>query len=431
MDRKLLLICISLLCLFIIYHNMNNINYLENKPIKSCYFDNNATTTVPTEIISKMSDWISCGNPSNILYECGKRSSEAIKNSRQIISDIINIQPDELFFTSGATESNNIIIQGVANYHRKKSPTKKFHIITSAFEHPSVTNICKYLENDNFEITYIKPVADIKDKYYGTINPLDVQNAIKNNTILITIMHGNNETGALQNIHAIGYIGKQKNIFTHSDCTQTMGKFLPKPHELELDSISFSGHKFHAPKGVGAVFINKEKQPFVKQLMYGGDQERTFRPGTENVANIVALGEAMKFVSINRNEKNTNLLTKKNFILQNLKLNGVNYKLLGPTDKDRVMPNTLFMVFPDLETCNRVFVEELNKYGVCVSIGSACKTQKAMTEKITSHVLDTMDLSDDDKIKVIRISLSDLTTIDECKYLIHVIRIIMDKLKKL
>ena len=382
---------------------------------KVYYFDNNATTPVPESIANEMKKWISCGNPSNILYDCGREANKEIMLCRKKITDLMEIDPLELFFTSGATESNNLLIKGVANYFKINNPSKKFHIITSSFEHPSVLAVCKFLEDIGFEVTYVKPDSS-GGTYHGTINPKDIENSIKENTILITIMHGNNETGALQDLNLIGNIGKKHKIFTHSDCTQTMGKFKIAPKELGLNSISFSGHKFHGPKGIGGLYISKEYQDKIIPLSHGGDQESSIRPGTENVANIVGMSYAYELAQHNRSLKNKILRELKHNILEDLINSKLNFKTLGPLDDKKTNPNTILIMFPDMKGCNQTLVDILNRNEICVSVGSACKT-KASAKK-PSHVLEMFKLSENDKIRVIRISMSDYTTKGECDYLV-------------
>lgn len=390
------------------------------------YFDNNATTPVPNVIANEMKKWISCGNPSNILYDCGREANKEIALCRKKISDIMEIDPQELFFTSGATESNNLLIKGVANYFKLKNPSQKIHIITSSFEHPSVLAVCKFLENMDVEVTYVTPDSS-GGSYHGTINPIDIENSIKNNTVLITIMHGNNETGALQDLNAIGEIGKKHKIFTHSDCTQTMGKFRIEPKKLGLDSISFSGHKFHGPKGIGGLYVSKEHQSNIIPLSHGGDQENSIRPGTENVSNIVGMAYAYEHTQHNRSLKNKILREMKNRILHELTDKGLNFKILGPLDDKKTNPNTILIMFPDMRGCNQTLVDVLNRHNICVSVGSACKT-KASSKK-PSHVLEMFKLTDDEKVKVIRISMSDYTTKNECDYLISNLIEIVPQLK--
>lgn len=393
---------------------------------KVYYFDNNATTPVPEAIATEMKKWISCGNPSNILYDCGREANKEIEYCRKKIADIMKIEPCELFFTSGATESNNLLIKGIANDYKLKNPSQTFHIITSSFEHPSVLAVCKFLEDNGFEVTYVKPDST-GGPYHGTINPKDIENNIKQNTILITIMHGNNETGALQDLNAIGEIGKKHKIFTHSDCTQTMGKFRIEPKQLKLDSISFSGHKFHGPKGIGGLYILKEYQHSIVPLSHGGDQEHSIRPGTENVANIVGMAYAYEYVQHNRSLKNKILREMKNRILDELKNGGINFKILGPLDDKKTNPNTILIRFPDMKGCNQTLVDVLNRYDICVSVGSACKIKASY--KKPSHVLEMFKLTDEEKTKVIRISMSDYTSKEDCDYLVSKLVEIVPKIK--
>lgn len=423
-NKKYLNIFVFFLCSLLLYISILKMS----QPIckRVYYFDNNATTPVPEVIADEMKKWISCGNPSNVLYDCGRAANKEIALCRKKITDIMGVEQQELFFTSGATESNNLLIKGVANYFKINNPSQKFHIITSSFEHPSVLAVCKFLEDTGFEVTYVKPDSS-GGTFHGTIDPKDIENNIKSNTILITIMHGNNETGALQDLHTIGSIGKKHKIFTHSDCTQTMGKFIIKPKELGLDSISFSGHKFHGPKGIGGLYITDTYQSQIIPLSHGGDQESSLRPGTENVANIVGMSYAYELAQHNRSLKNKILRKLKNRILQKLTDGKLNFKILGPLDDNKTNPNTILIMFPDMKGCNQTLVDVLNRRDVCVSVGSACKT-KASAKK-PSHVLEMFKLTDDDKIKVIRISMSDYTSKQEVDYLVSILLEVVPKIK--
>lgn len=410
------------------------IYYLRNgsEKDKIFYFDNNSTTLIyDKDIKDEIMEWISCGNPSNILHVAGIAAHNKIKEAREQISQELKIDPSELYFTSGATESNNIIIQGFIKEYIQKHPTEKFCVLTSAFEHPSVLAVIKNLASINTQLVpiFVNPVWDTKNKYYGTISAEDIEEAIKkapHKVIFMSIMHANNETGAVQNLSEIGKIAKKYDIFFHCDATQSLGKYVLHPKEHGINAMSFSGHKFHGPKGIGGLYINDHKNSTTSKicnLCYGGDQEFTKRPGTENVSNIAGLAKALQKAHTNRDEKNKRLQTLKKWIIHNIgKYERV--FIVGPIDDTLCLPNTILIGFPDLVTCNKDFVEILNQRKICVSVGSACKTGK------TSHVLEAMKIDDKYKNKIIRISLSDYTTKDECEYLVENIIGILKRLKK-
>ena len=384
---------------------------------KAYYFDNNSTTLIyDKDVLAEISYWISCGNPSNVLHDFGKKARAQVESSRHRIARHLRVSPKEIYFTSGATESNNLLIKGVAEHYLEKDPKKVYRIITSSFEHPSVLKVCQFLaKNPRIKVTYLDPEARSADPDYGRIKVATVEAAIKASTeqvILITIMHGNNETGAVQDLAGIGGLARKYDLLFHTDATQTMGKYALRPRALGVNALSFSGHKFHGPKGVGGLYLNCSCSEII-QLCHGGEQEREFRPGTENVANIVGLSAALEKAHSDRETKNAILWAKTVGIVKALKTAGVKVRVLGPVTKEHRLPHTLLLLFPELGTCNKILVGELNARKIYVSVGSACQTSHSK-----SHVLDALQVSDKDKIKVIRISLSDYTTEEEITYLI-------------
>ena len=245
------------------------------------YLDYNATTPIDKEVADEMNSIIQhqYGNPSS-SYEIGRNSKKAIENARKQVASLINAQPEEIVFTSCATESNNIAIQGVAFANQAKGK----HIITSAIEHPAVIEVCSYLELQGFEVTYL-PV-DTK----GRVNPHDVEKAIRPDTILITIMHANNEVGTIQPISEIAVVAREKNILFHTDAAQSVGKIETDVDRLGVDLLTIAGHKLYAPKGIGALYVKQGTK--IQKIMYGASQEKGIRPGTENLVHSVALGKA-------------------------------------------------------------------------------------------------------------------------------------------
>lgn len=382
------------------------------------YFDNNATTLIyDSEIKKAIIDWISCGNPSNTLHDFGLIAHNKIEQCRHSIAKRLCVSSKEVYFTSGATESNNIVVQGTVNYYLEKNPKDKFTIITSTFEHPSVVNIFKhYQENEpNIEVLFVEPCKNPDDPEFGCIKASDLEDQIKlakYKIILVSIMHANNETGAIQNIQEIGTICKKYNLFFHCDATQTMGKYEIHPHQCYIGALSFSGHKFHGPKGIGGLFLSQTHND-VMNLCFGGEQEGSKRPGTENIANIIGLALALNLVHQDRNTKNNRLKQLTEYIIQEVG-EQEKIRILG-AKRDKSLPNTILMLIENIGTCNKMLVKDLNKRKIYVSVGSACQTNS----NHSSHVLDTMGLEKKDKIKVIRISLSDYTTEEECQYLVR------------
>lgn len=405
-----------------------------NNKNKTYYFDNNATTFIyDQDIKDEILYWLSCGNPSNILHTEGLKAKEKIDESRQIVADDLKVDTDDIYFTGSATEANNIVIQGIVNGFLKENPTEKCTIITSNIEHPSVlNNFIHYKSNPNIEVLLIPIQTNINDKYYGSINPSDIENVIlnaKNKVILISIMFANNETGAIFDIKSIGKLAKKYNIFFHCDATQAIGKYLIYPESLNIQAMSFSGHKFHAPKGIGCLYMKNKCKMLdtdsrqVCAQFSTNTQEKGVRGGTENVSYIVALAYSLRKVHENRTEKNIKMKKMKTYISEQLINAGC--KLINPSAGS--LDNTLLMILnTGIDICNRNFAIELSdKTGICIGVSSACQTGH------DSHVLEAMKIDDKYKDKIIRISLCDYNTYDECKYLVENIIMLIQKHMKI
>src|SRR3989339_1032081 len=245
------------------------------------YLDYNATTPIHPLSVKEMDKYIQkyFGNPSS-SHTFGQKAKEGVEKARQRVASLLSCREDEIIFTSGGTESNNYVILGVAETFRKKGN----HIITSKIEHPAVLNPCRYLEKNGFEVTYLSVDE------YGRVNLEDVKKAVNPATILITVMHANNEVGTIQPIAEISKIARKRNILFHTDAAQSVGKISTRVNELGVDFLSIAGHKLYAPKGIGVLFIRKGIE--IEPLMYGAGHERGLRPGTENVIEIAALGKS-------------------------------------------------------------------------------------------------------------------------------------------
>ena len=398
------------------------------------YFDNNATTIyIDDKTKKEIKDWLCCGNPSNTNHDAGKEAKFKNNQSMKIIADDLKVNSNEIYLTSNATEANNIAIQGFINYFLKKNI--KFSVLTSNIEHPNVLEIFKkYQEQDhkNLKIIILPIETNIKSKYYGVINPETLIKTIEKYkktypVKFISIMYANNETGAINDIKKIGEIANNNHIVFHSDCTQAIGKYIIHPEILNIHSLTFSGHKIHAPKGVGCLYI-KDKIIFddlsssiqltqkcddlcskdLCGVCFGGHQS-FLRPGTENVAFNAALASALKIVHTNREEKNKHLDSMKKYIIKTLcdNTNCINIKC-----NYQNLNNTISLLFPKLKISNQNIARLLNDYGICVGTNSACSSDVAV-----SYVIDAMNIDKKYQDKVIRISLCDYNTIDECKYL--------------
>lgn len=387
---------------------------------KLYYFDNNASTNVDDMVQKEVCEWLSCGNPSNVLHIAGSKAHKKIADSREIVAKDFGVDPKEIFFTSGATESNNIIIQGIINSFLSKNKKDKCTVITSAFEHPSVLNVFKhYKDNDRVNIVFVPIQTNKKFDYYGSIDPNAVEQAIissKYPVILVSIMYANNETGAIQDLKKIGEITKRHKVYFHSDATQGIGKYHIKPYELNLDAMSCSGHKFHAPKGIGILYMRGPCDK-CENLSYGGEQELSKRPGTENVAFIAGIAKALELVHFNRKHKNDTLIQYKEMIKKQL---DPRCEFIESTFGD--LPNTILAILPPIKVCNKVFAKDLSDtFNICIGVSSACQTGK------TSHVLEALNISESLRDRVIRISMSDQTTHGDCRYLIVGINALINK----
>lgn len=424
MSLILLLLIIILIILIIIYFmKKENFQYPQQY-----YFDNNATTFIyDDEIKQTINKWLNCGNPSNLLHKLGQEASEQLEESRKIVANDLNVNPDEIYFTGCATESNNIILNDIINNFliNNKGPAT---IITDNIEHPSILHILdNFKYNNRLNIIKLKVITDKTNIYYGTVDPQDLENAITNNdnVILMSLMYANNETGAIQDIETFGNLAKKYNIFFHCDATQAIGKYIIHPKELNINAMTFSGHKFHAPKGVGCLYIqsicpmfNKNSVDICNQFKINS-QEKGVRGGTENIAYISALALALKKVHENRKEKNMKLKAYKNYIIRQLEYN--NCEVIKPYYS---LDNTILVILKGISCCNKQFVKELSEdYHICLGVSSAC-------QKTKSHILEAMNVKDCFQDKVIRISMSDYNTSYEVKYLVKSIIELLNKHRK-
>ncbi len=369
------------------------------------YLDNGATTMVDSKVTKAMQPYLleKYGNASS-LHQKGQEAKMALEESRKIIAKKLNAHPDEIIFTASGSESNNIAIKGTA--FLKGSG----HIITTKIEHPSVLNTCKFLETHGFKITYLNVDKD------GFISLKDLENSIQKDTILISIIHGNNEIGTIQNINEIGKICKEHNIIFHTDAVQS---FTKTPINIKKDNLTFvsvSSHKIHGPKGVGALFIkNKTK---IAKLIHGGHQELDIRAGTENVPGIVGFATASKLMKNSDIKKITKLRDK---LIQGI-LKIPDTKLNGPKNR---LCNNINISFKYIEG------ESLGAYldakGICTSTGSACTSQSLEP----SHVLTAIGLKPEESHGSLRLTLSKFTTEQKINYTLENIKKYVKKLRKI
>ena len=282
----------SLDILFIFKYILSLIIYNLRRMMQPIYLDHNATTPIDPEVAEAMIPYLKehFGNPSSSHW-FGMQTKKAVENARRQLASLLDCQPDEIIFTSGGTESNNFAIRGVAETFKHKGN----HIITSQVEHPAVINVCKFLEQNGYTVTYISVDS------YGMVDPKEIEKAIHPETILITIMHANNETGVLQPIEEAAEIAHESGALFHTDAVQSAGKIPINVREMDIDMLSMSGHKINALKGVGALYVKKNIR--MSPLTFGGSHERGLRPGTENVAGIVGFAKALELIVSERNNE--------------------------------------------------------------------------------------------------------------------------------
>ncbi len=365
------------------------------------YLDYNATTPVDPEVLDEMlpflKDWH--GNPFS-SYALGQKSKAAVEKARKQVAELINAEQEEIVFTSGGTESDNFAILGVAMANQDKGK----HIITSAIEHSAVINTCKHLASLGWEITYV-PV-DSK----GLIDPKEVEKSIREDTVLISIMHANNEVGSIQPIDEIGIIANDHNVIFHTDAAQSAGKIRIDVENAGLDLLTLAGHKLYAPKGIGALYIKKGTQ--IANLMYGAGQEGGLRPGTENVPYIVALGKACEIAVRDFAENVRNMLDMKNKLRDGLKERSKDkIHITGP--KNKCLPNTLSIAF--LGKASHDLLNEINDE-VNISAGSACHANSVEI----SSVLKAMQVDLEIAKSTVRISTGKHTTEEEINTAIEI-----------
>ena len=375
------------------------------------YFDNAATTRVKKEVLEEMLPYFNekYGNPSS-LYSIGRVSKKAIEESRKKVANLINCNPNEIYFTGCGSESDNTIIKGIANTYRKKGR----HIITSQIEHPAVLHTCQALEKQGFEVTYLKVNKE------GFINIEELRNSIRNDTILISIMFANNEIGSIQPIEMISKIARMYNIVFHTDAVQACGNIPIDVKRMGIDSLSLSGHKLYAPKGIGALYVRNGIE--FEKFMDGGHQEKNKRAGTENVAGIVGLVKACEIANIHLKEHMQHLKELRDyFILQvEEKIEGA---VLNGGIENRLPGNANF-AFPSVD--GEALLLNLDAKGICASAGSACTSGSSAP----SHVLSSIGLSDELARSSLRVTFGEDNTKEDVDYLVENLCEIVQKLRK-
>lgn len=376
------------------------------------YMDHSATSPVDPQVFEAMKPYFieEFGNAST-LYSRGRDARKVMESARAHVASLIGAKPEEIIFTSGGTESDNIAIKGTA--YRLKN--KGNHIITSAIEHPAVYETCNYLEKNGFEVTYL-PVYE-----EGIVKVHDLEDAITDKTILITIMHANNEIGTIQPVAEIGKVAREKKIYFHTDAVQSVGKIPVNVEELNVDMLSLSAHKLYGPKGIGALYIRKGVR--IEPIIHGGGHEKSIRPGTENVSGIVGLGKACEIAEENLLD-NAKYLTNLRDRLIDEVLNSVEKSYLNGHRTER-LPNNVNFHFTGIE--GESLVLHLDSKGIAASTGSACSSKKLEP----SHVLRAIGLEEVDAHGSLRLTLGKENTEEDVDYAIESIKEAVETLRSL
>lgn len=366
------------------------------------YFDHGATTRVDDRVLNKMLPYFSMnyGNPSS-MYFIGRRNKRAIEEARNEVALNIGAKPKEIYFTSCGSESDNLALKGIA-YANKHRGT---HIITSKIEHPAILNACTTLERQGFTVTYLNV-----DKN-GFVRLDELENSIRVDTILISIMLANNEIGTIQPIQQIAKIAKMNNIYFHTDSVQGVGNIKIDVKELGVDLLSMSAHKFYGPKGVGALYVRNGVD--FERIQDGGHQEKGKRSGTENVAGIVGLAEAIKIAYKELGYTNSKVLNLRNYFITRLKQMNSHIKING--DLEKRLPGNINVSFPNIDGGQLLL--KLDEYGICASAGSACSTGDSKP----SHVLTSIGLSKEEAFGTLRFTLGKENTKQEIDYTMKVL----------
>jgi cysteine desulfurase len=376
------------------------------------YLDSNATTPMRPEVVAAMlpiytEDY---GNPSSIHW-FGQRAKALMDDARTQVSRLINAETSEVVFVSGGTEADNLAIRGIVESQKSKGR----HIITSSIEHHAVLHTCRDLEKQGYEITWLGVSTD------GMVDPEDVHRAIRPDTILISIMHANNEIGTIQPIEEIGKIAETADVYFHSDGVQSTGKIPVDVKKLKVDLYSISAHKIHGPKGVGALFIKKGS--VLKPLLTGGGHERNRRSGTENVAGIVGFGVAAKMAREGLSSEMTRVKELRDRLEYGLKKN-IDLIRINAENAPR-LPNTSNIMVDYAE--GEGLVISLDLKGIAASTGSACSSGSLEP----SHVLTAIGKTPDEAHGSLRFSLNSMNTVQDVDYVVEVLPRIVDRLREL
>lgn len=375
------------------------------------YLDYASTTPVDASVYKKMLCYLTYsgifGNPASKSHIYGWKAENAVEKSRKNIANLICADTREIIFTSGATESNNLAIKGIACLKKEK----KIHIISGKTEHYSVLDTCYALQSEGIELSLLKPQKN------GIILPQQLKKALRKNTVLVSLMHVNNETGVIQDIKLFGEICRSSGILFHVDATQSIGKIAIDLRKIPVDLMSFNAHKIYGPKGIGVLFIRRRPPIYLKAQMHGGGQENSFRPGTLPVHQIVGMGEACYLIQKKMHDEN-----KKIKKLRKILINGIQEKnkIIFNGDQENSVPHILNISFPGIDS--RLILSSLKD--LAISTGSACTSGNFYE----SHVLQSMGISRLLSSNSIRISLGRFNSEEEIQFAVNHINNVLPNL---
>ena len=378
------------------------------------YFDYAATTPVDPRVAQKMSECLLAegkfGNPASRSHKFGWEAEEAVEIARRQVADLVNCDPREIVWTSGATESDNLAIKGVAHFYRSKGQ----HIITSKIEHKAVLDTCRQLEREGFEVSYLEPGED------GLISPESVEKAIREDTTIVSIMHVNNEIGVVNDVAAIGEITRARKVYFHVDAAQSAGKMDIDLEELKVDLVSFSAHKIYGPKGVGALYVRRKPRVRLEAQIHGGGHERGMRSGTLATHQLVGMGEAFRIAREEMHAESERIMALRQRLWDGLK-NMEEVYLSG--DMNHRIPGIINMSFNYVEGESLI----MSLPDLAVSSGSACTS--ASLEP--SYVLRALGLNDELAHSSLRFSIGRFTTEEDVDQAIASVRTAVEKLREL
>ena len=371
------------------------------------YLDNSATTPIKSEVLQEMMPYLTTeyGNASS-LYSVGRSAKRAIEKARNRVAELLNCNHNEIYFTGGGSESDNIALKGFVYANKEKGN----HIITSKIEHPAILETCKTLERQGFEVSYINVNEN------GIIDVEELRKSIKTNTILISVMTANNEVGTVQPIEEIAKIAHDNNIIFHTDAVQAIGNVQIDVEKMRIDMLSLSSHKINGPKGVGALYIKNGIE--VEKFINGGHQEKDRRAGTENVAGIVGIGKAAEIARKNMETHIRNLSKIRDYYIKKVQKEIPNIRINGSMENR--LPGNANISFKGINASELIF--KLDERGICVSSGSACSSENTNP----SHVLTAMNVPEVYLNSAIRTTFGDNNTFEQVDYVVKILKQIIN-----